>query len=218
VRSLLFAFLWFPNILNAQTVNITAGIELPLFFKMNIFSHGSAISPIGLLGLTGALRIDGIEDNALSLRQRLGINYDRVSYKLLSGNHLIIERLQLDINPEVLIPGKNPSIKYIAGIGVDCKLDNNVALSSYNFPGGSYIDLDSVYSQVQNGYSIIPFVDFGVLYEWNRHISFQLVLKQTLLNCFLQDAKISYQINNENKTLNLSYRPTLFGIGINYWF
>ena len=194
---------------------LKAGLALPFEAKFNVLSRGSHFRPFQSVGLDAVLQVNEREEGALFFQLKAGFRDDFSSYPL--GNHFgfHLSRYIIDINPQVMMSLRQ-GVTYVLGIGIDWALAYGLSFSSSQGSGNG--DLDQIDAIAGNNRDAIPFVNTGLQVNITPHVFCDVHIKQTFLNYFGNDHSASFDINNHQKTINLSYQPTYLGIEVGYFF
>ena len=194
------------------------GITVPCYIKTNVWGSSQVTqSMFGLTGLDAVLKIYGHTENSMSFIQSIGINTEKIVYKVAPGSKIYIDNAYLKINPSVTIPGKWKNIQYSLGIGVLWIMDNNTgAENSSN--GVFYADVDSIsHTLSYNSRKIIPFIALGLCYDITHRIKLQFSIEQTFLKYYEPNTEINYRINGIQNVMVINYEPTYIGVKCFYY-
>ncbi len=220
MRLFLFLLCALPFTGMAQTTASFA-ITTPILCKLNSgFNNSMRADLFGATGTGAALKVSGTEENALAYLQVVGLNVDKLSFRVAPGQNLFIEQLQLDVNPNVLIPSRWEQLKYSLGFGALFTIAQGGGSAGYGQSYGavSFND-DSVKKNVDDKTrKLVPYFALGLVWNVQRHCSIQLSVSQTLLNYFDEGAKFGYTLNYQYQEVPISCQPAYFGLRFFYYF
>jgi hypothetical protein len=199
----------------AQESKIHWGLTVPVGAKFQLLPVGS--SKYNLWGNTAiclATVIEGEEENALSILNKVGFSLDFTRYATADLGALIIDRGNFFFNPEILFPTRSDRLKISAGIGIEW---NGYFLVQTEDNGVEYgsnlmVEMD------EKRRNIVPFFSAGLFYNLKNNFYLQLFVRQMMLGYFTEEAKIYFNNQATEPTLILHDKPTIAGIGISYFF
>ncbi|MCD6013755.1 MAG: hypothetical protein K0Q79_3617 [Flavipsychrobacter sp.] len=219
--ALILLLIIFPTLCAAQTT-ATFGITTPILCKINSgFNNSMRAELFGATGVGAALKVSGSDENSLTYLQVAGLNIDRLAFRVAPGHSLFIEQLQLDINPNVLIPSKWEKLKYSVGFGALFTLAQGGGSASYGQSYNSVIafDADSAKKYIdEKTRRIVPYFKLGLVWEVHRNCNIEIMASQTLLNYFDEGAKFGYSLNYQYQEVPVGCQPAYFGLRFFYYF
>lgn len=198
----------------AQAPKVHTGIEALVSGKIPIIAAGGTS-----YGLWGNARIsmvniiEGTEENALALRNRIGFSLDIARYHIQGLGSFAVDRASLVINPEIMLPTGLERLKWMAGIGVEW---NNYFLAQLQ-NSSAPVDQELI-GQARR--KLLPFLSAGIEYQLHMSHDFrlQLFIRQMLLDAFRENTALYLRGNKDKPDLKLNHQPSYLGFGFTYFF
>jgi hypothetical protein len=199
----------------AQEPKIHWGLSAPIGLKFQLLPAGSSkYSLWGNAAICLTTVIEGEEENALSILNKVGFSLDLTRYATADLGALIIDRGNFFFNPEILFPTRSDRLKISAGIGIEW---NGYFLVQTEDDGVEY-QSNLMVEMNEKRRKILPFFSAGLFYNLKNNFYLQLFVRQIMLSYFTEEAKIYFNSQATEPTLILHDKPTVAGIGISYFF
>jgi len=199
----------------AQGRQVKAGLEIPFEAKFNFITRGSYFRPFQSIGVNAVLQLTGSHEDELIFQLKTVFRDDLISYPIEENVDFILSQYTVSINPQIMIPLRQ-KINYVVGFGIDWVFAYGLSLSSSGNSGNG--NLDKIDAIVNTGRPTIPFINTGFCLNISSHILCGVNFRQTFLNYFGNDNTATFEVNNHQKAINLSYQPTYIGIELCYFF
>ncbi len=219
---LIIGLLLLPAVVSAQDRDrFQYGVTVLSGLKHGFTEHpASKYSPLYNIGTYATARINGADEGAFSWQQHLGGMYDRISYKVQSGDYIEAELYRFLLEPEVLLPTRNDKLQLSVSIGAYYTFFTGaISRSGTASSGNFYSDVDSFGTLLETGSNaLIPFVSAGLVYQPNSRCQVGCKIRQLLRNHFEDGLTATYYINHDPHTLALSYQPTFLELSFTYFW
>jgi hypothetical protein len=199
----------------AQDAKVHWGLSVPIGLKFQLLpAGGNAYSSWGNAALCLTTVIEGEEESALSILNKVGFSLDFTRYTTPDLGALIIDRGNFFFNPEILFPTRSERLKISVGIGIEW---NGYFLAQTEDNGVEY-ESNLAIEMDEKRRKILPFFSAGLFYNLKNNFYVQLFVRQIMLGYFTNNAKIFFNSQATEPTLILNDKPTVAGIGITYFF
>lgn len=209
-----------PAFCSAQTT-IDFAVTTPILCRFNTYVRSEVkTDPFGATGVGIACKVSGVDENALSFVQNIGLNVDRMSFNVAKACTLYVDKIHLDVNPGVLVPSKWASVSYYVGFGGLITLTQGEGSSASTGSNGiTSFSEDSVALTVNDKVrKFVPYLCLGVAWRVQKHCTIQLQASQTLLNYFDEGAHFGYSFNYTHYDVKVSSQPAYIGLRFYYYF
>ncbi len=196
----------------AQRPKVHTAIEALVAGKLPIFSvKGTPFGIWGSAGLSLVNIVEGMEENALALRNRISFQLDFTRYNIQGYGPFTVDRAGLVVNPEVMFSTARERLKWMAGIGVEW---SNYFVAQLQ-QGNGIVDNDLI---DRSRRQLLPFVSGGIQYNLRHDFCVQIFLRQMLLDVFRENTALYFGSGNDKPDLVLNQQATYFGFGLSYFF
>ncbi len=177
-----------------------------------ISAKGTSFGLWGSTGFSLITIVDGTEENALALRNRLGFQVDFTRYNVPGFGSFAVDRASIIVNPEVMVSTAKERLKWMAGIGAEF---NGYFLAQLQEGSSSPVDNEFI---DQSRRRILPFISGGIQYDLRYDFRLHIFLRQMLLDAFRDNTALYLRGNADKPDLKLNQQPTYFGFGLSYFF
>lgn len=197
---------------HAQRPKIHMAMEALVAGKLPIISAGGTAFGIwGNAGFNLVTIVEGTEENALALRNRLGFQVDFTRYNVPGFGPFIVDRASVIVNPEVMVSTAKERLKWMTGIGVEWNGYFLAQLQQGNMP----VDNELIERSRRKA---LPFISAGIQYDLRYDFCLQVFVRQMLLDAFRDNTALYFSGNSDKPDLKLNQQPTYFGFGLTYFF
>lgn len=199
----------------AQESKIHWGLCAPIGLKIQLLPAGSSkYNAWGNSALCLTTIIDGEEEQALSILNKVGFSLDFTRYAATDRGALIVDRGNFFFNPEILFPMRSDRLKLSAGIGVEW---NGYFLAQTE--GSGVENENNLKAEImEKRRKILPFFSAGLFYNLKNNFYLQLFVRQMMLGYFTEKTKIYFNSQATEPMLILNDKPTVAGISVSYFF
>lgn len=211
---LFFVMLLFSGTAKGQSgdVKVHWGVASPVAAKMQLLPSGSnKYSGWGNVAFCLVTVVEGTDEQALAILNKLGYALDFTTYNLKAGNSLLIERGNLYCNPEIMFPTRMKRLKVTAGIGVEWNgymlLQSDIAWDN------------SVGTEIEDKRrKLFPFLSAGLYYDLKNSFHVQLFVRQMMAGYFTEKASLFFNKTSLEPDMVLNDKPTFVGFAFSYFF
>ncbi len=204
---------------HAQDRRIRFGPVSAAHIKYQLFRAGDRHYRLfGDGGVGIVARVGGSEEGGISFQPKLLAARENIGYNYTSAISYNIESINLIFNPEVLIPTRHERWHISAGIGVDWKIEQDLAIYLNN-ASTSHVSLRPAFDVIEEARRpLVPFITGGVLFRVAKRLHLQLSLRQDLRDAFPDGTLVTFGRPPGQMTVTLSHQATRLGLGIMYLF
>jgi hypothetical protein len=217
LKKILLLALLLPVRTMAQEPKVHFGLAASVAAKLQLLpGRGDPYNIWGSSGISLAVIVDGTDEHALSLLNKAGLQLDFTQYRIQDHGWFGIDRLNVQLNPEILFPTGIKRIKVSGGVGIDWTV---YSLAQLDIGSSVQNGESDAYSHIKESLrKVLPFVSLGILYNSKSGLAMQVFARQNMLNSFPAKMELSFSGNAAQTDIRLNNLPAYLGFSVSYFF